>query len=157
MRLARHPSFQLLCAAFLALFIPHGDLIEAPDLCAPLLFFWALFGAEAVPLSIILIIGVFEDASLYQPLGLHSFVYLLTWGLLLTQRRFLYQKPFLLLWFVFACVFFGIMVAKIVIVKFMALEPLLYGPELTRFILTVCIYPLETWLVAHGLAKAKKA
>ncbi|MGN6670072.1 MAG: rod shape-determining protein MreD [Candidatus Nucleicultricaceae bacterium] len=100
------PVMSLLASLLFSLvfFYPLSSIV--PDFNLAILFYWAIHRPTSIPLSIILCIGLFADALSGCFLGLHAFIYLMIWVLLIYQRRYLYNKPFLLNWSVFATIAF---------------------------------------------------
>lgn len=75
-----------------------------PDFNLAILFYWAIYRPTSIPLSVIMFVGLFMDTITGSFLGLNAFIYLLIWVLLIYQRRYLYNKTFLLSWSVFSIV-----------------------------------------------------
>lgn len=98
------PLMTLIASFLFTLFFLYPLSSIVPDFSLAILFYWAIYRPTSLPLSIIFFVGLFMDALSGCFLGLHAFVYILIWVLLIYQRRYLFNKTFLLNWSVFGCV-----------------------------------------------------
>ena len=62
------------------------------------LYYWVIYRPDLVPLSFLILIGLFYDVMLGTPFGFHSLFYVSIYWLLLSQRRHFVDQPFLLVW-----------------------------------------------------------
>lgn len=98
------PVMSLLASLLFSLVFLYPLSSIVPDFNLAILFYWAIYRPTSIPLSIILCVGLFSDALSGCFIGLHAFIYLCIWVFLIYQRRYLYNKPFLLIWSVFATI-----------------------------------------------------
>ena len=117
----------------------------APMLPLMAVFYWAVHRPDLMPFSAVFAAGVLQDVVTGAPFGLHAFILLACHWLVFTQRRFLVDRSFPVMWWGF------MMVASLAVLLewltfsvfhtvFMPAEPLLF-----RALLTVALYPLVSW------------
>ncbi|MGB0934618.1 MAG: hypothetical protein ACPGXY_00960 [Alphaproteobacteria bacterium] len=101
--------------AFLQSWTPVGLLITLswiqisfpafPDLFYISLFVLALYRSELVHPVLLLIIGVFADIVLGNPLGFMAIIYLSFFGIVSFFRRYVREHTFFITWIVFSCLY----------------------------------------------------
>jgi rod shape-determining protein MreD len=69
-----------------------------------MVFHWALYRPDLMPLAAVFLIGLLFDALSGAPLGLNALVFSALATLVEKQRRFFYRKPFGIVWMGFAIV-----------------------------------------------------
>ena len=92
--------------AFVMTLVPffwHGNSI---NLIYSLLFFWIIIDPQRIHYSFMVFIGLFQDLYTYYGLGVYGCLYALFMIFLLTQRRQLLNRSFLLQWVAFAVTLF---------------------------------------------------
>ena len=75
-----------------------------PALALVSIYFWALHQPDLIPAPAVFAIGLFQDILGGQPIGLHAFILLVAYGLVVSQRRYFFGKSFIVLWWGFATV-----------------------------------------------------
>lgn len=65
-------------------------------------FYWGIYQPELVPIWFVFLLGLFQD-FLYQAVpGISSFLLILFWWIVISQRRFLMKESFFAQWLIFA-------------------------------------------------------
>lgn len=76
----------------------------APAFALISVYFWALHHPDLIPAPAVFVIGLFQDILSGLPIGLHAFILLVVYGLVVSQRRYFFGKSFGVLWWGFATV-----------------------------------------------------
>lgn len=74
----------------------------APPLALIAVYFWALHQPDLIPAPAVFAIGLFQDILSGLPIGLNAFIFLVIYGLVVSQRRYFFGKSFSVLWWGFA-------------------------------------------------------
>lgn len=86
------PGFTLICAVFLSI------LTGFQSFAWITIFYWSVFRADLVPVSLLLGMGFIYDSLCSYYLGLEAFLYLVLMAIVNSDRRFLLRKDFMYLW-----------------------------------------------------------
>jgi len=62
------------------------------------IYHWAVYRVELLPAYSVFIIGILQDIFTGAPIGVNALVFLLVYGVVLTQHRFLFGKSFAVIW-----------------------------------------------------------
>lgn len=108
----------------------------------PLIFILTLMTPRAIPWAGILLVGALQDILSNYPLGLHSFLYALYGFFLLTQRRFLFKKAFLLTWMAFSLTSAGFFFLREIIVFACGFAPRMPWTLLSQWTFLSILFPL---------------
>jgi len=122
----------------------------APSLVLIALFFWTVYRPELVPAIIVFAAGLLLDVVSGAPLGINALVLLLVCGGVRSQRRFLADKPFVVVWlgFVVTAIYAG---ALYWLAYAIIQGTLPYANRLiAQLVVTVAIYPLFAWLLGRS-------
>ena len=106
-----------------------------------------------MPAPVVFGLGVFQDVLSGGPLGVHAFVLLATYGVVLNQRRVLMRRTFAIGWFGFIGVALGAFTLNWLIMTVLSLtlfDPLAAGMQ---YVMTVMLYPL----VAGGMVALQRS
>ncbi len=106
-------------------------------------WYWVVFRPNLLPVWFIFIIGFIQDFYNYNtPYGTHSVILILSYAILLSQRRFIATQSFIVGWLMFAIfAFMALLCRWAIICLFNGHFFSLYG-VFTSFMLTVSLYPL---------------
>ena len=121
-----------------------GPITPAFTLMA--VFYWSIYRPDRLPYVATFCLGIVQDLLSGMPLGMTPLVLLIVQGILISQRRFLLGKSFLVVWWGFMIVaptaailswtvgtmFFGALLAPV--------------PIVVQVVMTVLLYPALTWL-----------
>ena len=95
--------FLLILIGALPVHIPHyGAVAPMLSLCG--VVYWTLSRPQLMPVTIAFVLGLIQDIVGMAPMGLHALLYVVAWAMVDQQRKFLYGRPFILLWFNFCVV-----------------------------------------------------
>jgi len=111
-------------------------------------YYWSAQRPDLLPISLIFLLGLFQDFLTGEPLGINVFLLVSLRGLLGAQRRFVIGQTFFVEWGVFAAVAITVTLLEWLCVSIMAKNFLLISPALLQYIITVIIYPAIAWLFA---------
>ena len=78
-----------------------------PTLALIAVYHWAIYRPNLLPLTAVFVIGLLQDILSGAPLGVYVLVFLTAYGAVLSQRRFLAGKSFLIYWLGFSITAFG--------------------------------------------------
>jgi rod shape-determining protein MreD len=68
------------------------------------IYHWAVYRSELFPAYAVFIIGLLHDIFTGTPIGVNALVFLLVYGLVVSQHRFLFGKSFAVIWLGFGLV-----------------------------------------------------
>lgn len=106
------------------------------------LFYWVLFRPEFFPKWLVFLLGVFQDAVYGFPIGCHTLVLMIFYGVIHNQRKHLMQQPFVLLWMLFGI---SMLVSSFLLWLTYSLylsEILPIEPMVVQWLVTCVTYPL---------------
>ena len=67
-------------------------------------YHWAIFRPRLLPAYAVFLAGLLQDILSGAPLGVNALVFLVAYGVVLSQKKFFTGKSFLILWLGFALV-----------------------------------------------------
>ena len=76
----------------------------APLLPLMAIYHWAVYRSELFPAYAVFIIGILHDIFTGTPIGINALVFLLAYGVVVSQHRFLFGKSFAVIWLGFGLV-----------------------------------------------------
>lgn len=130
----------LVLLAAIPLHIP-GFARVAPILALIGIYHWTLYRPDLMPARAVFLIGLLQDIVGGGPLGLYTTVFVIAYGITMSQARFFSGKGFVVLWAGFAAVALAATVLAWLIAAFMEGELFDVGAPLLQWILTVGIFP----------------
>ena len=110
------------------------------------IYLWAVHHPKLMPAYAVFLIGFLQDALIGTPIGLHILTCLMVYGTVAWQRRFLAEKPFIVIWVGFSLVAAGATVASWLLVSIYYLEFLQIEALAYQYLLSVGTFPLLSWL-----------
>lgn len=105
------------------------------------IFYWTVHRPDLLRPSLVFLIGVLADLLGGTPLGLTPLALMLSYWLLLTQRRFFLGTSFAMLWLGFALVAAGYLLVQwltFCVIQASLVEP---KPVLVQALLTMALFP----------------
>ncbi len=125
-----------------------GPITPAFTLMA--VFYWSIYRPDRLPYVATFCLGIVQDLLSGMPLGMTPLVLLIVQSILISQRRFLLGKSFLVVWWGFMIVapaaailswivgtmFFGALLAPV--------------PIVVQVAMTILLYPALTWLFGRA-------
>lgn len=109
-------------------------------------YHWAIFRPRLLPAYAVFLIGLLHDALSGIPIGVSALVFLIVYGVVLSQKRFFIGKSFAILW-----LGFSVMAAVALVLSWLAVSILnvaLIGPETVffQYLMTLGFFPVIAWL-----------
>jgi len=109
------------------------------------IYLWAVHHPDLMPAYAVFLIGLLQDTLMGTPIGIHILTYLLVYGTVVWQRRFLAGKSFAVIWVGFALVAAGATAVSWVLISlyhvvFIQPEALAY-----QYLLSLGAFPLLSW------------
>jgi rod shape-determining protein MreD len=105
-------------------------------------YYWALYRPDLMPALAVFLVGLMLDALSGTPLGVNALVLLIVHRLVVTQRRFFYDKPFVIVWFGFGLVTAGAFAAAWLLTSLWHATILDSSTLILRSMLTLALFPL---------------
>ncbi|HEY4136211.1 MAG TPA: rod shape-determining protein MreD [Alphaproteobacteria bacterium] len=124
----------------------YASVVPLFSLCA--VFFWAIYRPHLLPLSLVFVIGLVQDALAGTPFGLHALMLLITYGMVASQRRFFLGKPFTLVWWGFMLIALIAIVTAWLLASIAIGTVMRPGPATFQFLLTLALYPVIALLLS---------
>ena len=109
------------------------------------IYLWAVHHPDLMPSYAVFLIGFLQDTLIGTPIGLHILIYLMVYGTIVWQRRFLAGKPFAVIWFGFALVAAGATVASWSLISLYYLEVIHPEALVFQYFLSLGAFPLLSW------------
>jgi rod shape-determining protein MreD len=111
------------------------------------LFWIILLKPEFLPMTVAFLFGLFRDLTMFAPLGISSFIYVLTWWSITSQSRFLYGQSVLMHWLIFGVLTIGLTCIQWLL-SFVTngQAPLSIAPYLHQILSTTLLFPLISYL-----------
>ena len=125
--------------------VPFGfwpGVVVAPSFALMAVYYWSLYRPDLMPPIAIFLVGLYQDLLSGGPLGLWALIYLMVYGIIVSQRLFFIGKAFFAIWFGL-----GVVVALTSMIMW-GICSLYYGtvlsplPIIGQAILTFAIYPV---------------
>ena len=133
--------FLLILIGALPVYIPHyGAVAPLLSLCA--LVYWALARPHLMPISIAFVLGLIQDIVGMSPMGLHALLFVVAWAMVDHQRRFLYGRPFVLLWCCFCIVALVVQILTWISYSLYHMSLIGIQPALVSGLLTMAAFPV---------------
>ena len=138
-------TFFLVVLGVVALQVP-GWARVAPLLSLLGIYHWAVYRLDLMPGYAVFTIGLLQDVLSGTPMGVLTFVYLIAYSVVVSQRRYLMGKPFLVVWLGFLLVSAGAMalawiLSSALIGKVIEPTALFY-----QYLLGIGLYPVLAWM-----------
>lgn len=112
-------------------------------------YYWSLYRPDLMVASVAFGTGIVNDIVIGGPIGLSSLVFLTIQGMTASQRRFFHGKSFLVVWAGFALLAAGGVLIQLVCSAVIFNRTPLAGALLVEYMMTICLYPLPSWLFSR--------
>ncbi len=119
----------------------------SPMLALIAVYHWTVFRPELLPSPAVFVIGLFLDLLSGGPVGVNAVVLLLVYGVVLSQRRFLFGKSFAVVWIGFGVVGLSAALVTFIVVSLYHLTPVSPQGFLFQYLITLGLFPLVSWLL----------
>ena len=130
----------------------------APMLPLIAIYHWTVYRPELMPAVAVFLVGLLQDALSGLPFGVNTLVYLIAYGVVLTQRSFLVGKSFPIVWFGFALVGAAATLVAWGLVSAISATVVEGRAGFFQYLVTLGGFPLVSWLFArwqHSILKAE--
>ncbi len=109
-------------------------------------YHWAVYRSELLPAFAVFLIGMLQDIFSGSPIGVNTLVFLLVYGVVLWQHRFLYGKSFAVIWLGFGIVSAGAFILIWALISLWNLSVLEPRAIAFQYLLTVGVFPALAWI-----------
>lgn len=123
-----------------------GFSTVVPMLPLMAVYHWAVYRSELLPAYAVFIIGILHDIFSGAPIGVNTIVFLLVYGVVIWQHRFLFGKSFAIIWLGFGIVSaaaFMLTWALVSLWSFGLVEP---RGAIFQYLLTLGAFPGLAWV-----------
>lgn len=137
--------------------LPMFELV-APALTLAAVYYWSIYRPDLLNAFFILLLGVLQDLLIGGPVGVSSFVLLLTYLVVVTQRKFFHGKSFSVVWWGFMLIALGAGVMSWTAHTLLAMRWIDPAAPALGLLLTILFYPPMAALMsqAHKLIPARE-
>ena len=118
----------------------------APLLPLIAVYHWAIFRPRLLPAYAVFLIGLLHDTLNGFPIGVSALVFLVVYGVVLSQKSFFIGKSFFILWLGFSLIAAGASVLSWLAVSL--LNVTMVEPETVffQYLMTLGFFPVIAWL-----------
>lgn len=109
-------------------------------------YHWAVYRSELLPAYAVFIIGILHDIFSGSPIGVNTVVFLLVYGVVIWQHRFLFGKSFAVIWMGFGIVSAGAFMLTWVLTSLWSLAVLEPHAVVFQYLLTLGVFPGLAWI-----------
>lgn len=141
-------SLCLVVASVIPLRLPHASFI-VPALALMAVYYWGLHRNDLLPAPAIFFIGILQDILSGGSIGVNALIFLVAYGICVSQRRFFYGKAFLVVWWGFMVVAAAALIIEWAINVAITETIISPGPAYYKFLATIALYPVVAWLFAR--------
>ena len=120
-----------------------------PMLNIIVIFYWTVYRPDLVPPAVLFLIGLIDDVVMGTPLGLMASIFVLLYGVTLTQRQFFIGKSFYITWLGFSiisAVCIGLI--WVLVALFAGRLGIVFIPFI-KYTLTLLSFPSAAWLLVR--------
>ena len=114
----------------------------APDVVLAAVFFWAIFGPQFLPAWAVFALGLTQDFATGAPIGFWALVYLLAYGLSLSQRVFFFGRTVRGVWLGFVIVALITALITWIAASTYFARWLPIGPILMQAAVSIAVFPI---------------
>lgn len=109
-------------------------------------YFWALHSPELMPAPAVFVVGLLQDILSGFPVGLNTFILLVVYGLVVSQRRFFFGKSFAVLWWGFATLCIVIAAFQWALTSMLSNAAVPALAIIADYFTTAAVYPLVAYV-----------
>ena len=118
-----------------------------PTLALIAVYHWAIYRPNLLPLTAVFALGLLQDILSGAPLGVYVLVFLTAYGIVLSQRRFLTGKSFMIYWLGFAIIAFGASVESWVLASIWNFALLDFHSLFFQSLILLGLFPIVAWML----------
>jgi rod shape-determining protein MreD len=115
------------------------------SLCA--VYYWSVNRPQSLPPVAIFALGLIQDSLSGTPFGLHAVMMLLTYGMVVSQRRFFIGKSFGVIWWGFMLVALISIATAWLLASAASWHIVRPGPAGFQYLLTLALYPVAALIL----------
>lgn len=119
----------------------------APVLPLMAVYHWTVYAPGLMPAHMVFLSGLLFDVLSGAPLGINALTFLLVYGIILSQRRFLVGKSFFIVWLGFALVALGAAVAYWALTSALHLTLVDGRAFVAQYGVMVGLFPVVGWVL----------
>ncbi len=139
------PFLLLLLFSFI-LTVPHNFLSFGsftPFYSLITIYYWFLFFPKTLPVISIFILGMLQDIMFGFPLGFNALSLVMFWLIVAYYKRFLFNKPFNVIWIGFVlCSLYIVLLQSIILCKFLSYSFSQVLPLFSQWYFSCLLYPI---------------
>ena len=120
-----------------------------PMLNIIVIFYWTVYRPDLVPPFVLFLIGLIDDVVMGTPLGLMASVFVLLYGVTLTQRQFFIEKSFYVTWLGFSIISAVCICLIWVLVALFAGRLGIVITPFIKYTITLLSFPSAAWLLVR--------
>ncbi|MEC7489390.1 MAG: rod shape-determining protein MreD [Pseudomonadota bacterium] len=141
-------SIFLVMVAVLPVYVSgYGQI--AIDVGLMAVFYWAIFRPDLFPVMAAFGLGLWQEIIVGGPIGVQCLMLLLTYWVIVSQRRFFQGKSFYVIWWSFSVVTIFVASLSWVIVCTLNITLISPFPILFQMLLTIGVFPFVAWFLAR--------
>lgn len=141
-------SIFLVMVAVLPVYVSgYGQI--AIDVGLMAVFYWAIFRPDLFPVMAAFGLGLWQEIIVGGPIGVQCLMLLLTYWVIVSQRRFFQGKSFYVIWWSFSVVTIFVTSLSWVIVCTLNITMISPFPILFQMLLTIGVFPFVAWFLAR--------
>jgi len=110
------------------------------------IYHWAVNRPHLMPAYVVFLVGLLQDILTGSPLGVSAIVFLGVYGVIASQRRFLVDKSFAVIWLGFSLVAAGASAANWLLVSIFYVTIVDGDALFFQYLLSLGIFPMLTWI-----------
>lgn len=130
----------------LPLHLPGYDRV-APVLPLMAVYHWTVYAPGLMPAHMVFVSGLLFDMLSGAPLGTNALTFLLVYGVVVSQRRFLAGKSFFIVWLGFALVALGAAIVYWTLTSLIHVTLLDGRAFVAQYGMMVGLFPIVGWLL----------
>ncbi len=113
-------------------------------------YHWAVYRSDLFPTYAVFIIGLLQDIFSGAPIGVYTIAFLVVYGMVIWQHRFLFGKSFSIIWLGFSIVSLVAFVLIWILICIWSFSLLDLSAACFQYLLTVAIFPALAWIFMRG-------
>ena len=106
------------------------------------LFCWVVFRADLISVPCVFLLGLSADLLTISPLGYYTFLFLIFYWAVLSERRFFAARPFLFSWAAFCAFVFPLIIVQWLLASLLNLSWLSFLFFFGQGILLMAVFPI---------------
>ena len=109
-------------------------------------YHWAVYKSELLPAYAVFIVGLLQDIFSGAPIGVYTLVFLMVYGMVIWQHRFLFGKSFSIIWLGFSIVSAGAFLLAWALISLWNFSLIDLHAVFFQYLLTAAFFPILAWV-----------